>query len=390
MSSETAEQAIAQHPQPRGLRRSTRASARLGRGRGGLARRPRGARERAERATALRDVWRALWISRLLVWIGGIGAVAGFGFGPVRHALNPLGAHARLGCSGRPDGGAGRSLGRRLVSRDRPLRLSPAVRARWPPHATAFFPLYPLGLRLLSELEFGSRDRGVLLSVVVLAAGLYGLHRLTSIEVVRLDWGSTVWLGVWAGGTWATSTRLVVLLTAFAPMAFYFSAVYSESLYFALSVGVFLCARRGQWARAARFGRAGVRDQEYGDRVDGSARTPLPVRAAIRPRARSCRRRANPRGDDGRSLSRARRRRAARRSAGGLRHGLIANGVTPRYRVRSDALWLALAPLGLCLYMAHLALAGGDALAPFHAEAVWKRDFAGPYGGVWDRSEGRF
>ena len=56
----------------------------------------------------------------------------------------------------------------------------------------------------------------------------------------------------------------------------------------------------------------------------------------------------------------------------------------PRYRVRLDALWLALVPAGLGLYMAHLALVGGDALAPFHAEAVWSRHFAGPYGGIWD------
>ena len=37
------------------------------------------------------------------------------------------------------------------------------------------------------------------------------------------------------------------MLTAFAPMAFFFSAVYSESLYLALSVGLFLCARNGRW-----------------------------------------------------------------------------------------------------------------------------------------------
>ncbi len=40
--------------------------------------------------------------------------------------------------------------------------------------------------------------------------------------------------------------------------------------------------------------------------------------------------------------------------------------------------------------MAHLALAGGDALAPFHAEAVWSRHFAGPYGGVWDGAKAAF
>jgi hypothetical protein len=40
--------------------------------------------------------------------------------------------------------------------------------------------------------------------------------------------------------------------------------------------------------------------------------------------------------------------------------------------------------------MAHLALAGGDPLAPFHAEAVWKRHFAGPYGGIWGGAKAAF
>jgi len=34
--------------------------------------------------------------------------------------------------------------------------------------------------------------------------------------------------------------------------------------------------------------------------------------------------------------------------------------------------------------MAYLALSGGDALLPFHAQDVWDRRFAGPLVGVWD------
>jgi hypothetical protein len=41
-------------------------------------------------------------------------------------------------------------------------------------------------------------------------------------------------------------------------------------------------------------------------------------------------------------------------------------------------------PLGLAAYCAFLALQGLDALAPFHAQDVWFRSFAGPFGGVWD------
>ena len=53
-----------------------------------------------------------------------------------------------------------------------------------------------------------------------------------------------------------------------------------------------------------------------------------------------------------------------------------------------DVLWLALAPAGLGVYMLYLGLAGGDALAPFHAQDVWSRHFAGPYVGVWDGLQG--
>ena len=47
-------------------------------------------------------------------------------------------------------------------------------------------------------------------------------------------------------------------------------------------------------------------------------------------------------------------------------------------------------PAGLGLYMAYLALAGGDALMPFHAQDVWGRHFAGPYLGVWDGVKAAF
>ena len=43
----------------------------------------------------------------------------------------------------------------------------------------------------------------------------------------------------------------------------------------------------------------------------------------------------------------------------------------PRYRLRADVLWLALCRPASALYMAYLALAGGDALTPFHAQDVW-------------------
>lgn len=380
MSSETAEQAIAQHPNGFALGAGAHTHAPAW----GTVEPARveawggGACERTTRAAALRDVWRALWVSRLLVWIGGMGAVVSFGFGPVRHALNPPGVTRGFGALG-------------------DLLAAPAARwdAAWylviahygyrpqfgamTASRTAFFPLYPLGLRLLSGFGLAPVIAGVLLSVGALAAGLYGLHRLMDSEAVRLGLGE--------GGE---SARLVVLLVAFAPMAFYFSAVYSESLYFALSVGVFLCARRGQWARAA-----GLAALASATRSTGIVMmVPLVLIYLYGPRSDRgpdrARGRRSPRGAG--SLAGSWAWAGARSALATARSAMVwlADAVMPRYRVRGDSLWLALAPLGLGLYMAHLALAGGDVLAPFHAEAVWKRDFAGPYGGVWEGAKAAY
>jgi hypothetical protein len=60
------------------------------------------ARLRADpaRMRAVRESWRAMWSSRLLVWAAGVTTVASVGFGPARHALNPLGLTRGLGSLG--------------------------------------------------------------------------------------------------------------------------------------------------------------------------------------------------------------------------------------------------------------------------------------------------
>ena len=81
--------------------------------------------------------------------------------------------------------------------------------------------------------------------MAALALALYGIHRLTTLELGRGATGAR-------RERVADAARLAVLLTAFAPMAFFFSAVYSESLYLALSVGLFWSARHGRWAWVGR------------------------------------------------------------------------------------------------------------------------------------------
>jgi hypothetical protein len=306
---------------------------------------------------AVRDSWRALWSSRLLVWAAGIGTVLTFGFGPVRNAFNPPGVTRGFGWL--PN-----------------LLAAPAARwdAAWylviahygyrpdlgafTSSRTAFFPLYPLGLSAIAHLGVPPILAGVLLSCGALALALYGIHRLTTLELARAG-AATVARARSATTDHASGSevaRLAVLLTAFAPMAFFFSAVYSESLYLALSVGVFLCARQGRWAWVAVLGALAAATR--------SAGVVLLLPAAMLYLY-------GPREDRAPDLLAAARWR-------------------PVYRLRRDFLWLGLVPAGLGSYMLYLALSGGDALMPFHAQAVWSRHFAGPYVGVWDGAKAAF
>ncbi len=119
----------------------------------------------------------------------------------------------------------------------------------------------------------GARRRADLDGALALA--LYGIHRLAALEFGSLD-----------------AARLAVLATAFAPMAFFFSAVYSESLYLALSVGVFWCAREGRWALAGVLGGLAAATRSTGLVLLLPVLDALSVRAAPGPRARPRRARA--------------------------------------------------------------------------------------------------
>ncbi|HEX3433224.1 MAG TPA: mannosyltransferase family protein [Solirubrobacteraceae bacterium] len=307
------------------------------------------------RAQAVRECWRALWTSRLLIWVAGVGTLLTYGFGPARHAFNPPGITRGFGWLG-------------------DLLAAPAARwdAAWygviahygyrPDLGTftssrdAFFPLYPLGLRAFAAVGVPLVLGGVLFSLIALALALYGIHRLTTLELART--GGRSLLGTVAPGAddsrarraRADVARLAVMVTALSPMAFYFSAVYSESLYLALSVGLFYAARTGRFAVVGLLGALAGATRSAGIVLL------LPAVMLYL---------YGPREDRAPDFPRAR-------------------GLAVRYRPRKDLLWLALAPLGLALYVAYLGLSGGDPLSPFHAQDVWGRHFAGPYLGVWD------
>jgi len=149
-----------------------------------------------------------------------------------------------------------------------------------------------------------------------------------------------------------------VLLTAFAPMAFFFSAVYSESLFLALSVGLFWSARHGRWLAVGLLGALAAATRSTG--------LVLLVPALVV------------------YLYGPREDRAPDRPLAGRRRWL------PCYRVRRELLWLGLIPLGMALFGLALALGGGDAWAPLRAQQVWGRHFAGPYVAVWDGLKAAF
>lgn len=100
--------------------------------------------------------------------------------------------------------------------------------------SAAFFPLYPWLVRITGWL---AADRyiwaGILLSALFFLAALVLLHRLVRLDFHPEDAG-----------------RSVFYIAAF-PMAFFFWAIYSESLFLFLAVGALLAARTHHWWLAA-------------------------------------------------------------------------------------------------------------------------------------------
>jgi hypothetical protein len=340
---------------------------------------------------AVRDCWRALWVSRLIVLAAGGGAVAAFGVGRARSAFDPAGLTSGFGW-------LGNLLAAPVARWDAVWYLviahygyRPSLGPFTSPR-TAFFPLYPLGLRGISELGVPPIAAGVALSLAALAAALYWLHRLSTLELARLAPH-----GDRAGDT----ARLAVLVMALAPMAFFFSAVYSESLYLALSVGVFWCARQGRWGWAGVLGALASATRSAGLVLV----VPMLVLYLYGPRADrppDFLPRRRPRGGD-RPFGHPDTQPLEHPDMQPLEHPDMQllehpDGPDrssrpwwrPRYRVRRDVLWAAALPVGVGAYMAYLALAGGSALMPFHAQAAWNRHFAGPYVAVWDGARAAF
>lgn len=103
--------------------------------------------------------------------------------------------------------------------------------------STAFFPLYPLLLRYLGVLFGGNLVlTGLVVSLLCFAGSVWLLFKL-----VARDFDQRV------------AERSVVYLSLF-PAAFFFQAVYTESLFLLLSLACFFWARDGRWRLAGLAG----------------------------------------------------------------------------------------------------------------------------------------
>jgi hypothetical protein len=107
----------------------------------------------------------------------------------------------------------------------------------WPSSRPAFFPLYPL---LIGPLGHVLGGHTVLAGVIVSLAAC-------AVAFVLLDRLATLKLGE------AAARRAVFFLAVF-PTTLFLGAVYSESLFLALSLAAFLLAERGRFAAAGLAG----------------------------------------------------------------------------------------------------------------------------------------
>ena len=177
----------------------------------------------------------------------------------------------------------------------------------------AFFPLYPLLIRLLEPLTGSWELAGFLISAAALLGALVLLHRLTELELGRRAADATI------------------LLLAFAPLSFFFTAIYTESLFLALTVASVYAARTDRWRLACGLGALATLTRPTGI---------LLAVALVLVRVRA-------RGGPDRSLA-----------------------------------WALALPAALLGYLACLAVSGYSWLAPFQAEAGWQRVTVGPIVGL--------
>ncbi len=195
----------------------------------------------------------------------------------------------------------------------------------------AFFPLYPLCMRLVATFVGGNLIlSGFLVSNAALLLALIYLYRLTVLEL----------------GDRPAAQR-AVFYAAFFPTAFFFNAVYTESLFFLLTIATMYHARRQQWLAATVFGLLAAATRNLGVLMWA-----MVMWEWLR--------------HNGWHITQAYRLSAWRNLWNGLRRHWF------------ELLIIAAIPLGLLLYMAFLSTNFGRPFAFVEVQAAWNRQNIGP------------
>ena len=200
------------------------------------------------------------------------------------------------------------------------------------PSSAAFFPLYPLCVRLVGVITGVQVSlAGFLVSNTSLLGAVILLRRLVALDFLapsRVP-ERTVWLFL------------------LCPVTFFYSSTYTESLFVFLSVAAVLAARHRRWALAGLAGALLT-----ATRINGLIiLVPLLWEAF---------------GE-------------SRRSSGSE---IVAGGI-----LRSRW-WLMIVPLGFVTFATYFYFRFGDALAFAHAQATWLRRFGPPWSALWNTWRG--
>jgi hypothetical protein len=195
-----------------------------------------------------------------------------------------------------------------------PMEQIHGVRAGQPETNVTPFPLYPMLMRAGQEVVGSAAVAGLVLSQVFLLLGLYWLYRLVAHD----GDGSRAELATW--------------LFALVPWTYAFSAIYSESLFFACTVGAVLALRRDRYLVAGGLGMA-------------AALTRLPGVLVVIPLVWEH----------------------------VVRHGVRLRG--GGWRV----VLLALVPLGTAAYFGYLWWLTGEPMAYFIAQRGWHKEMVAPW-----------
>ena len=195
----------------------------------------------------------------------------------------------------------------------------------------AFFPLYPLYMRLVARFVGGNLIlSGFLVSNVALLLALIYLYRLTDLELGDRP-----------------SAQRAVFYAAFFPTAFFFNAIYTESLFFLLTIATMFHARRQQWLAATIFGLLAAATRNLGVLMWA-----MVMWEWLR--------------HNGWRITQAYRLSAWRNLWNGLRRHWF------------EVLLIAAIPLGLLLYMGFLSTNFGRPFAFVEVQAAWNRENIGP------------